>query len=37
MLVIVMTCVENGIKPEEVPVHYILSGYQLAFPKIDMS
>ena len=28
-----MTCVENGIKPEEVPVDQILKGYQMAFPK----
>jgi hypothetical protein len=28
---IAMTCVENGIKPEEVPVSAILQGYQLAF------
>ena len=30
-IIIAMTCVENGIKPEEVPVSAILQGYQLAF------
>ena len=30
-ILIAMTCVENGIKPEEVPVSAILQGYQLAF------
>ena len=32
-ILIAMTCVENGIKPEEVPVSAILQGYQLAFGK----
>lgn len=32
-VVMAMTCVENGIKPEEVPVGQILKGYQMAFPK----
>ncbi len=32
-VIIAMTCVENGIKPEEVPVSAILQGYQLAFKK----
>ena len=32
-IIIAMTCVENGIKPEEVPVSAILQGYQLAFKK----
>ena len=32
-VMIAMTCVENGIEPEEVPVHQILKGYQLAFPN----
>ena len=32
-VIIAMTCVENGIKPEEVPVSAILQGYQLAFGK----
>ena len=30
-VLIAMTCVENGIKPEEVPVSAILQGYQMAF------
>ena len=30
-IIIAMTCVENGIKPAEVPVSAILQGYQLAF------
>jgi len=29
-------CVENGIKPEEVPVSAILQGYQLAFPRVKL-
>ncbi len=33
-VLIAMTCVENGIKPEEVPVSAILQGYQLAFTKV---
>lgn len=33
-VVIAMTCVENGIEPEEVPVSAILQGYQLAFPYV---
>ena len=32
-VVMAMTCVENGIKPEEVDVDQILKGYQMAFPK----
>lgn len=32
-VMIAMTCVENGIQPEDVPVHQILKGYQLAFPN----
>jgi len=32
-VVMAMTCVENGIKPEAVPVDQILKGYQMAFPK----
>jgi hypothetical protein len=32
-ILIAMTCVENGIKPKEVPVSAILQGYQLAFKK----
>lgn len=32
-VVMAMTCVENGIKPEEVPVSAILQGYQLAFSR----
>ena len=32
-IIIAMTCVENGIKPEEVPVSAILQGYQMAFKK----
>jgi hypothetical protein len=32
-VIIAMTCVECGIKPEEVPVSAILQGYQLAFPN----
>ncbi|MBQ6039078.1 MAG: hypothetical protein IJL37_10515 [Bacteroidaceae bacterium] len=32
-ILIAMTCVENGIKPEEVPVSAILQGYQLAFSR----
>ena len=32
-VVMAMTCVENGIKPEEVDIDQILKGYQLAFPK----
>ena len=30
-ILIAMTCVENGIKPEEVPVSAILQGYKMAF------
>ena len=32
-VVMAMTCVECGIKPEEVPLDQILKGYQMAFPK----
>jgi len=30
-VLVAMTCVENGIKPQEVPVAAILQGHQLAF------
>ncbi|MBR3015403.1 MAG: hypothetical protein IKH69_10370 [Bacteroidaceae bacterium] len=30
-IIIAMTCVENGIKPAEVPVAAIEQGYKLAF------
>jgi len=36
-VIVAMTCVECGIKPEEVPVSAILRGYQLAFPKVKFS
>ncbi len=32
-ILIAMTCVENGIKPAEVPVSAILQGYQMAFSR----
>ena len=32
-ILLAMTCVECGIKPEEVPVSAILQGYQLAFSR----
>ncbi len=32
-IIIAMTCVECGIKPEEVPVEAILQGNQLAFER----
>lgn len=32
-VVMAMTCVECGIKPEEVPLDQILKGYQMAFPR----
>ena len=35
-ILVAMTCVENGIKPEEVPVSAILQGYQLAFPEVKL-
>ncbi len=31
-ILVAMTCVENGIKPEQVEVEHILKGYRLAFP-----
>ena len=31
-VIIAMTCVENGIEPEEVPASAILHGWELAFP-----
>ena len=31
-----MTCVECGIKPEEVPADHIRRGFQLAFPHVKM-
>lgn len=35
-ILIAMTCVENGIEPEAVPVHHIQKGYQMAFPHVKM-
>ena len=35
-IIVAMTCVENGIKPEEVPVAAIEQGWKLAFPDAKM-
>jgi hypothetical protein len=32
-----MTCVECGVKPEEVDVESIREGFRLAFPHVDLS
>ena len=35
-IIVAMTCVENGIKPAEVPVAAIEQGWKLAFPDAKM-
>ena len=35
-IIIAMTCLENGIKPEEVTNADILQGWELAFPDAKM-
>ena len=36
-LLMAMTCVECGVKPEEVDVESIREGFRLAFPHVDLS
>ena len=36
-LLMAMTCVECGVKPEEVDMFAIREGFRLAFPYVDLS
>ena len=36
-IMVAMTCVENGIKPDAVPTGDIYTGYKMAFPEVKLA